>query len=109
MKYTLENSGFTVQAEYSEADVKGIFLPLLRRLTELQRRKGGRVLVLLAAPPAAGKSTLAALLQLLSHTPGLCPLTAILAVGAISNRPQMKGDYLSRPRQSGRSGDRPYG
>ena len=36
-------------------------------------------------------------------------LTAILAVGAISNRPQMKGDYLSRPRQSGRSGDRPYG
>ena len=77
MKYTLENSGFTVQAEYSEADVKGIFLPLLRRLTELQRRKGSRVLVLLAAPPAAGKSTLAALLQLLSHTPGLCPLTAI--------------------------------
>lgn len=78
MKYILENSGFTVEAEYSEGNVRDIFIPLLRRLTELQRRKGGRVLALLAAPPAAGKSTLAALLQRLSRTePDLCPLTAV--------------------------------
>ncbi len=78
MKLTLENSGMTVEAAYSEAEVNGVFLPLLRRLTELQRAKQGRVLALLAAPPASGKSTLAAFLQQLSvAVPGLCPLTAV--------------------------------
>ena len=78
MKYTLENSGLTVEATFTDEDVRDIFLPLLRRLTELHRQKGRRVLALLAAPPAAGKSTLAAFLQRLSEeTPGLCPLTAI--------------------------------
>ena len=78
MRYTLENSGFAVEASFSEANVREIFLPWLERLTELRRRKGGRVLALLAAPPATGKSTLAAFLRHLSEiTPGLCPLTAI--------------------------------
>lgn len=78
MRYTLENSGFTVEAEFSEANVKEIFLPLLERLSALRRRKGRRVVALLAAPPGAGKSTLAALLQRLSEeTPGLASLTAL--------------------------------
>ena len=67
-----------VQASFTDENVRDIFLPLLRRLTDLQRQKGGRVLALLAAPPAAGKSTLAALLQELSmREKGLCPMTAI--------------------------------
>ena len=78
MKYTLENSGFTVEADYSEDDIRGIFLPLLRHLTAMQHKKQGRVVALLAAPPAAGKSTLAALLQRLSREgPDLCPVTAL--------------------------------
>ena len=78
MKYTLDNSGLTVEAAFDEADIRDIFLPLLRHLTALRKAKGSRVLALLAAPPAAGKSTLAALLQKLSEeTPGVCPLTAI--------------------------------
>ena len=78
MKTTIENSGFAVEATFSDANVRDIFLPLLRRLADLRARKGGRVLALLAAPPAAGKSTLAGFLQQLSRSaPDLCPLTAI--------------------------------
>ena len=78
MRYQLENSGLTVEATFSEQNVEEIFLPLLRRLTALRREKGRRVLALLAAPPGAGKSTLAALLeQLAARTPGLEPLTVV--------------------------------
>ena len=78
MRYTVDNCGQAVEAIFSDDDVRDIFLPLLRRLTDLRRAKGGRVLALLAAPPGAGKSTLAAFLRQLSlDTPGLCPLTVI--------------------------------
>lgn len=78
MDFTFENNGLTVEARFSQENVDVIFLPLLRRLTELQKEKGCRILVLLAAPPGAGKSTLAAFLQQLSLvTPELCPLTVI--------------------------------
>lgn len=78
VRYTLENSGMTVEALFSDGNVEAIFLPLLRRLAALREQKGRRVLALLAAPPGAGKSTLAAFLEKLSReTPGLTPLTAI--------------------------------
>jgi pantothenate kinase len=78
VKYTVDNCGQAVEAVFSDDDVRVIFLPLLRRLTDLHRAKGGRVLALLAAPPGAGKSTLAAFLRQLSlDTPGICPLTVI--------------------------------
>ena len=78
MRRRLENSGQVVLAEFSDGNVRDIFLPLLRRLTRLRREKGRRVVALLAAPPGAGKSTLAALLEALSReTPGAAPLTAL--------------------------------
>lgn len=67
VRVALENSGLTVEATFSEANVREIFVPLLERLTALRRREGRRVLALLAAPPGAGKSTLAAFLERLSR------------------------------------------
>lgn len=71
-------NGIPVRASYTEENVREIFLPLLSRWTEMQRKKGSRLLVMLAAPPAAGKSTLAAFLEKLSkETEGITPLTAV--------------------------------
>ena len=60
-------NGIEVDVLYSERAVSDIFLPLLRKLTEMQREKGGRILVMLAAPPGAGKSTLSSFLEKLSR------------------------------------------
>ena len=63
MEYKATINGINVDAHYSQRAVHEIFLPLLKTLTELQRKKGGRVLAMLAAPPGAGKSTLAGFLE----------------------------------------------
>lgn len=71
-------NGLNVQAQYSQENVREIFLPLLRRLTVMQREKGRRILVMMAAPPGAGKSTLASFLQALSlQEKDLAPVTVI--------------------------------
>lgn len=78
MEYIKTINGLDVHAVYSDESVKNIFLPLLRGLTALYREKKRRITVLLAAPPGAGKSTLASFLKYLSETEeGLQPVTAI--------------------------------
>ena len=67
MDYNVNMNGIEVNAHYSRKSVDEIFLPLLYRLTDMQKEKGSRLLVLLAAPPGAGKSTLASFLQKLSE------------------------------------------
>ena len=55
-----------------------VLLPLLWRWTELQKERGERLVVMLAAPPGAGKSTLAAFMEWLSRrTPEATPLRAV--------------------------------
>ena len=66
-EYNVVINGIPVKAEYSQQAVENIFLPLLRRLTALQREKGRRILALLAAPPGAGKTTLLSFLEKLSR------------------------------------------
>lgn len=78
MDYTTIINGIRVDAHYSRESVEGLFLPLLQKLTCLQREKGRRILVLLAAPPAAGKSTLLSFLKELSEkTECVASITAI--------------------------------
>lgn len=67
IEYRATINGMQVCAEYSERAVNEIFIPLLQRLTELQQEKESRILVMLAAPPAAGKTTLLSFLEKLSH------------------------------------------
>ena len=71
-------NGIEVAARYSDRAVNGIFMPLLEKLTGMQRAAGRRILVLLAAPPGAGKSTLASFLERMSRErAGLCPVQAV--------------------------------
>ena len=51
MDYKVTINGIPVDAHYSEHAVDEIFVPLLKKLTELQMMKQRRILMLLAAPP----------------------------------------------------------
>lgn len=78
MRYEFTNSGIKETAEFDDSAVQNIFLQLLREMTQLQKEKGKRILVFLAAPPGSGKSTLAAFLEYLSGTdPELTKITTI--------------------------------
>ncbi|MCR4658448.1 MAG: nucleoside/nucleotide kinase family protein [Lachnospiraceae bacterium] len=65
-EYKVNINGIEVNARFDEDNIREIFLPLLRKLTDLQAKKGKRLLVFLAAPPGAGKSTLASFLEMLA-------------------------------------------
>ena len=63
MNYTFSNNGIDTSVYYSEDNIKDIFLPLLKRMSDLRKSKDKRILVMLAAPPGAGKSTLCSFLK----------------------------------------------
>ena len=67
MEHRVTVNGIDVAARYSARAVNEIFLPLLKRLTALQQKKGSRLLVMLAAPPGCGKTTLVSFLEKLSR------------------------------------------
>ena len=78
MEAKLTVNGFGFVARYGEKDVEHVLLPLLWRWTELQKERGERLVVMLAAPPGAGKSTLAAFMEWLSRrTPEAMPPQAV--------------------------------
>lgn len=67
MEYHVNINGLDVDATYNNTAVKEIFFPILNKVTRLSKEKDGRVLVLVAAPPGAGKSTLCSFLEKLSR------------------------------------------
>lgn len=78
MKYEAEINGLMVNAYYSDKNIEEILLPLLRMLTKMQLEKGKRLLVMLAAPPGAGKSTFVHFLKYLSEKEeDITPITTI--------------------------------
>ena len=67
MVYSTTVNGLEVKAFFPDEDVQKIYIPLLRTLTALYEEKKHRIVVFLAAPPGAGKSTLASFLSDLSE------------------------------------------
>lgn len=67
MQFNQTINGINVCASYSEEEVDGIFVPLLKQLVAICEEKKERVIMMLAAPPGAGKSTLASFLEHLSR------------------------------------------
>ncbi len=77
-EYNVNINGIDVAAKYSEEAINTVFMPLLKRLTDMQKKKDGRILVMLAAPPGAGKSTLSSFLEVLSkESDDICNVQAI--------------------------------
>ena len=66
MKIVLNVNGFLQEADYEDDFVQDVLMPVLKDLSDLFHRKQKRLIVFLAGPPAAGKSTLALFLEKLS-------------------------------------------
>ena len=63
MKYSAKINGIDVVAYYDDETIRNLFVPLLNRLSAMHAEKQNRILVMLAAPPGAGKSTLVSFLD----------------------------------------------
>lgn len=79
MEYSANINGIEVNAYYSDESVQEVFAPLLEHLAALHAKKQSRILVMLAAPPGAGKSTLVSFLEKLAKD--VCPEKKIQAIG----------------------------
>ena len=79
MEYDFNNNGINIHATYSEKEIDEILIPLLKELSVMQTRKKTGLLVMLAAPPGAGKSTLASFLEYLAKE--VIPDKKVQAIG----------------------------
>ena len=79
MNYSANINGIAYSVDYSDALVNGTLIPLLRHLSQLHTEKGSRVIVMLAAPPGTGKSTLVSFLEHLARS--VIPEKRLQAVG----------------------------
>ena len=64
--YNFRVNSLNIKAEYYERDINGIFIPLVRRLDKMRQNAGRRIIVYLAGPCGAGKTTMSLLLESLA-------------------------------------------
>ena len=79
MQYSVKINGIDVSVTYAQTMVDEVFVPLLKQLAQLYTTKQRRVLVMLAAPPGTGKSTLVSFLAHLARK--VIPEKSMQAVG----------------------------
>ena len=79
MNYSANINGIEYSVDYSDALVNDTLIPLLRHLSQMHTEKGSRVIVMLAAPPGTGKSTLVSFLEHLAKS--VIPDKRVQAVG----------------------------
>ena len=79
MEYSTNINGIEVVASYSEKSVNAILIPLLRHLSAIHTKRKKQIIVMLAAPPGAGKSTLVSFLESLAKD--IIPEKTVQAVG----------------------------
>jgi pantothenate kinase len=75
---TLVLAGQEWQVELTEEALAGVHRPILSRLKQEAEGKGGRYIVFLAGPPAAGKTTLAAIWEHLAREDAEMPAVQAL-------------------------------
>lgn len=76
-EYVFEVNGFETKASYHDEAVEMIFVPLLKKWKEMQEKLGRRLLVMVSAPPGAGKSTICQFLEYLGKKEGICEIQSL--------------------------------
>ncbi len=79
MVYFANINGIDIRAEFCDDTVRDLFVPLLKELSRMHSEKKSRILVMLAAPPGAGKSTLVSFLEYLAK--GIIPDKTLQSIG----------------------------
>ena len=79
MVYFANINGIDIRAEFCDDTVRDLFVPLLKELSRMHSEKKSRILVMLAAPPGAGKSTLVCFLEYLAK--GIIPDKTLQSIG----------------------------
>lgn len=94
-------NGLPIQAQFRQRDKNQIFIPLLQSLTALQRQRKRRIVAFLAAPPAAGKSTLCLYLEKLSRElPELLPIQSVGIDGFHYANAYLRSHFIERNGES---------
>lgn len=90
-------NGLEIRAEFRKRDRDEVFIPLLQTLAGMQREKQRRIVVFLAAPPAAGKSTLCLYLEKLSREiSGLIPVQSVGIDGFHYTNEYLRSHFIDR-------------
>ncbi|MBR4421077.1 MAG: nucleoside/nucleotide kinase family protein [Erysipelotrichaceae bacterium] len=84
-----------IEAQYDMEKIDEVFLPLMQKWTRMYEESGKRVIVMLAAAPGVGKSTLALFLQQYSEQlPDVCNIQAVAMDGFFYKPEYLKSHYL---------------
>lgn len=75
--YTFEVNGFEITASYHDEAVEQIFLPMLKKWSNMQKETGKRVIVFVSAPPGSGKTTVCQFLEYLAKKEEICEVQAV--------------------------------
>lgn len=98
--YKLNVNGNMINAQFDEENIQDIFIPLLHKWTNLQKEKKKRILILLAAPPGCGKTTISLFLEYLSHQlNNVTPLQTIGMDGFHHYQEYLDNHYIERNHQ----------
>lgn len=79
MEYNVNINGIDVDAAYSDETIEEIVKPLLKHMADLHDSEKRRILVMLAAPPGAGKSTFVSFLEYMAKV--IIPTKKVQAIG----------------------------
>ena len=93
-------NGLAHKVQYNQWTIDKLFVPFLQRMTRKQEALNKRFVILMAAPPGVGKSTLAMLMEKLSQTEsGIAPVQAIGLDGFHYHASYLKEHYLEKDGQ----------
>ena len=98
--YELNVNGHLIKAQFDEQNIQNIFIPLLKKWTQMQKEKNQRLLILLAASPGTGKTTLSLFLEYLSQNiSNVTPLQALDMDGFHRYQDYLDTHYIIKDQQ----------